>query len=83
MRNKVNGTPHKSSTDMVVVISGWGTVMLGLVGLLRWVSGVSSIYSVKPDYISMSPDSGILFVVFGVLLLSRAYMPLRNLLVDW
>jgi PAS domain S-box-containing protein len=69
----MNGARHKLSIDSVVVISGWGTTLLGLLGLISWLYGVTSIFSVKPDYISMSFDSAILFIVFGVLLLSGAF----------
>ena len=52
--------------------------LLGLLGLLGWISGLRLLASLRPDYKPMAPDSAFLFVLLGSILLRHLHRPWRG-----
>lgn len=67
----------KHNADWVAsrrLAAGFGvvTILLGLLGLLSWVTGAWTITSFRPQYIPMSPSTALAFLCQGVILWLQA-----------
>ena len=62
-------------------IAAWGggfALVVGCLGVAGWISGVQSLTSIRPDYIPMAPDTAIMFVLFGLIMVVNAVKPLHG-----
>jgi PAS domain S-box-containing protein len=63
---------HQERFIGVPAVSGSIATLLGLLGLLGWVTGVRVLSSVRLDYIPMAPDTAVDFILFGAILFVKA-----------
>ena len=63
----------------VATLSGGAAFVLGAVGLAGWITGLRTLASLRPEYVPMAPDTGLLFVALGVILFSGACKKSRGL----
>ncbi|MEI8375759.1 MAG: PAS domain S-box protein [Planctomycetota bacterium] len=63
----------------VLVVAGGGIAALGLATLLGWVCGWRLLTSFGADLIPMAPSTAVLFLLCGVAVCLRAWMPLGPL----
>ena len=68
---KARVTAWKSSLDFAASVSGGMVSLLGALAVLGWITGVRTLSSFRPHYIPISPDSALLFVVLGTVLVIR------------
>jgi PAS domain S-box-containing protein len=52
----------------VVTILGGAASIVGLLGVLGWITGLRSLASVRSEYLPMSPDTALAFVCLGLIL---------------
>ena len=63
-------TPSGSTLTKVTAFSGAAAFFLGAAGLAGWITGLRALASLRPEYIPMAPDTGLLFMVLGAILFS-------------
>lgn len=71
--DKSEKTAQGSGLRQLTAFSGAAAFVLGAMGLAGWVTGVRALSSLRHDYIPMAPDTGVLFMALGAILLSGAY----------
>jgi sigma-B regulation protein RsbU (phosphoserine phosphatase) len=61
----------KSNTSLVrvAIFSGFAVSFIGLLGLCGWVTGVRELASVRAIYLPMSPDTSLVFIVLGLIVI--------------
>lgn len=57
----------------LTVFSGWAAFVLGAACLAGWITGSRTLASLRPEYVPMAPDAGLLFMALGAVLFSGAY----------
>ena len=70
--------PPVDSLRLVAALGGGAAALLGVLGLLGWISGLRLLASISPSYIPMAPDTALLFVLLGSILLRHLYRPWRG-----
>jgi diguanylate cyclase (GGDEF)-like protein/PAS domain S-box-containing protein len=70
--------PRSEFLREAVFICGGSAAFLGVLALIGWFSGMRLLASFSLAYLPMSPDSAIVFIVFGLILVGNAH----NLLPD-
>src|SRR5208337_5537009 len=65
---KIFDKNHAVSVNNVIAFSGATTSAVGLLGLAAWITGLRSLASIRSDYIPMSPDSAMAFMLLGLIL---------------
>ncbi len=63
----------------LTVFSGWAAFTLGAACLAGWITGLRTLASLRPEFIPMAPDTGLLFMALGAVLLSGAYKKGRGI----
>jgi PAS domain S-box-containing protein len=71
--DKPEKRPPGSGLRKLTAFSGGAAFILGAMGLAGWITGSRVLASLRPDYIPMAPDTGLLFMALGAILLSGAY----------
>jgi PAS domain S-box-containing protein len=79
MIKKIFEAKQKTRLGRMTAVSGGLTMIAGAVALLGWISGLRILASLRSDYIPMAPDSAVLFILFGSILLSGTYQPNRQI----
>jgi PAS domain S-box-containing protein len=54
----------------IAAFSGGAASVLGALGLSGWITGLRTLASLRPEYVPMAPDTGLLFVALGAILFS-------------
>ena len=66
--SETSKTRDKSSLAALVYFSGAAASFVGFLALLGWITGLRSLVSLRSDYVPMSPDTALIFVIFGLIL---------------
>jgi len=69
--------------DRLSLISGSAVSLIGVLGLLGWVTGVRELASFHSAYIPISPDTSFAFIMFGlvIIMMVRFQYPRRSTIV--
>ncbi len=62
-------TKQDAGLDLVVAFSGGAASFVGLLALSGWITGLRVLASIRSDYIPMSPDTALAFVLLGLILI--------------
>ncbi len=68
-------TRVESALRRIVAWGGGFALFAGCLGITGWISGKQLLTSIRPDYIPMAPDTAIMFVLFGVIVVINAIKP--------
>src|SRR5208337_2115371 len=73
----LSGNVVRQQGMFVALVCGGMTALLGILGLLGWLTSVRILASVRTNYIPMAPDTAVDFVLLGVVLLLKAKRTMR------
>jgi PAS domain S-box-containing protein len=62
-------TKQETGFGVVVAFSGGAASFVGLSALLGWITGLRALASIRSDFMPMSPDTALAFVILGLILL--------------
>ncbi len=67
-----NAVQRHGTLISIALVCGGITTVLGVLGLMGWISGARVLGSLRPTYIPMAPDTAVDFMLFGAILILNA-----------